>query len=84
MRPYWIRRLDYELALAKRRRWRDWPTWLWFHLVKRHYYAYLLYRRRKLGTYRVGLPPSATATRVRRTTLAEALPPRHFPKDTLH
>lgn len=83
MRPYWMRRLEYELALAKRRPWSDWPGWLWFHLAKRHYYAYLLYRRRKLGVYREGLPPGGTATRVPRNMLNEALPSRHV-KDTVN
>ncbi|BAV53044.1 Uncharacterized protein MLTONO_p0574 (plasmid) [Mesorhizobium loti] len=79
-----MRRLDYELALAKRRPWRDWPGWFWFHMVKRPYYAYMLHRRRKLGTYREGMPPSDTATRVRGDMLAGALPAKRIPKDTVN
>lgn len=53
-------------------------------MVKRPYYAYMLHRRRKLGTYREGLPPSHTATRVRGDMLAGALPAKRIPKDTVN
>lgn len=80
MQNKWARRLEAELALARRRPLADWPGWFWYHLFKRHYYTVHRWNLRRRGRLRPGLPPSGKGTINRSNMLHDMMPSRHQPK----